>query len=96
MNIVDFNVDEATYVGSEEDGCYYQCAEHSDAEQPEKAGWYVTVVVDSDTGGFVMDILTDDGPYPSEEEASGAGRGTAIEWCINNGVLLSGEDLELG
>ena len=77
--IVPFNVDDATYYGDNKDGCYYQTAKGPD-------GWHVTVVVDSDTGHFVGDILTDDGPYPSEDTASYVGHETAVAWCCNNDV----------
>ena len=79
MTIVNFNVDDARYVGDEEDGCYYQVAEGPD-------GWYLTVVVDCDSAGFVADYTTDDGPYDSEDEAWTAGHDAGMEWCYTNEV----------
>lgn len=83
--IVKFNVDHATYVGDEEDGCYYQTAGASD-------GWYVTVIVDCNTASFVENYATDDGPYDTEKEAEEAGKAHAQEWCINNEVDWSRDD----
>src|SRR5512147_909945 len=77
--IVPFSVDEATYVGDENDGCYYQVAEGPD-------GWYVTVVVDCDTASFVDTLVKDDGPCPTKKHAEETGRNTAVDWCVTNGV----------
>jgi hypothetical protein len=78
--IVKFNVEYADYVGDEDDGCYYQ------AGQGPGGNWYVTVVVDCGTGSFCMDLVTDEGPYPSEEQAKMAGRDAACDWCHDNDV----------
>jgi hypothetical protein len=85
--VVAFDVDEATYVGDEQDGCYYLSAEGPD-------GWYVTVVVDSDTGHFVMDTVADAGPYDTEEHAEMVGRDMATTWCFDNGVDYGADDEE--
>ena len=77
--IVTFNSEHAEYVGDEDDGCYYQVAQGP-------GGWYVTVVVDCNTGSFCMDIVTDDGPYSSESKALQAGSDAAWTWCIDNEV----------
>lgn len=77
--IVQFDVDDAEYVGDGEDGCYYQTAEGPN-------GWYVTVVVDSNTGSFVDNLITDDGPYRSDEEAGQAGKYLSRDWCNMNEV----------
>lgn len=82
--IVQFNVDYATYVGDEKDGVYYQTARGPD-------GWYLTAVVDSDTGHFVDTLTEDDGPYETEERADMAGRDCAIEWCFTNNVSYEDE-----
>lgn len=79
--IVDFKADDAEYIGDERDGVYYQVAEGP-------GGWYLTVVVDSDTGSFVDTITKDDGPYSSEGEALEAGRGAAMDWCADNDVEM--------
>lgn len=78
--IVDFDVDEATYVGDEEDGVYYQVAKG-------RKGWYMTAVVDCNTAAFVDTLVSDDGPYDSEAHAITAGQNCAIEWCMDNDVV---------
>jgi hypothetical protein len=75
--IVDF--DDATYVGDGNDGVYV-------AVGKTRKGWYVSSVVDSDTGGFVQDYISDDGPYPTEAAALQAGVYGAQDWCIDNDV----------
>lgn len=82
--IVQFDVDEATYVGSGEDGVYYQVGEH-------EGKWYVTAVVDSETGAFTEDIMTDDGPYDTENDATTQGKNIAYDWCFYNNVSLEDE-----
>ena len=72
-------VDYASYVGDEQDGVYY-----SVGQGPK--GWYVTTVVDSDTGGFVDTMHEDDGPYESEEAALLGGKDAGVEWCLTNEV----------
>jgi hypothetical protein len=80
--IVPFDVDDATYVGDENDGVYYQVAKGED-------GWYMTAVVDCNTAHFVDDLVVDDGPYESEAAAIMGGKNAAFEWCMNNHVLWS-------
>lgn len=69
------------YLGSGDDGVYWQVAEGPD-------GWYVSTLVDCDTGGFVGELRRDDGPYPTREEADAAGREAAQCWCIDNQVAM--------
>ncbi len=83
--IVQFDADRAEYVGDEEDGVYYLVSEGAD-------GWYMTAVVDCDSAGFVADLYTDEGPYETEDAALAAGKGAAIDWCINNQVNWEEED----
>lgn len=78
-DIVQFNVDAAHYIGDDYDGCYFQVAEVG-------GDFFVTVIVDCDTGGFVHELAHDDGPYPTEAAAEAAGRNAALEWCTINGV----------
>ena len=85
--IVKFDPDDAWYVGDENDGVYYQVAEGAD-------GWYMTAVVDSDSGSFVDNLTTDDGPYDTERAALDAGRCAAKEWCIWNDVSYDDEGCE--
>ena len=82
MSIVNFDVDEATWIGDDKDGCYVQVG--SDAD-----GWYYTVVIDSETGHFVDDLATDIGPYATKEEARQGGASCAIDWCLTNNVEYS-------
>jgi len=77
--IVKFNVGHASYVGNDEDGCYYQTAETDE-------GWFVTVVVDCGSAAFTADYLVDEGPFDTEQEAELAGEAAGQEWCINNEV----------
>lgn len=79
MSIINFSVDNAVYVGDGTDGVYYQTGQGPD-------GWYVTVVVDSETGSFVDTLIEDDGPYASEADAEQSGVNAAREWCHDNGV----------
>jgi hypothetical protein len=69
----------ASYIGDDRDGGYYQSAEGPD-------GWYVSNIIDSDTGGFVDNYITDDGPYPTETEANEAGANGLRDWCLENDV----------
>ncbi len=69
----------ASYVGDGNDGGYYQSGEGPD-------GWYVSSIIDSDTGSFVDAYITDDGPYPTEAMADQAGGDGIRNWCIENGV----------
>ena len=71
--------DGATYIGSGDDGVYFDAAEGPD-------GWYMSAIVDSDTGHFVDSLVTDDGPYETRERAIEAGRNAAYDWCMNNDV----------
>lgn len=79
MSIVEFDVDEAEYIGDEEDGCYVAVGRDDD-------GWYYTVVVDCNTASFVEDLATDIGPYGTREDALEGGRSCAIDWCLTNGI----------
>ena len=83
--IVEVNVDHASYVGNNEDGCYYQTAETDE-------GWYVTVVVDCGSAAFTADYLVDEGPFDTKQEAELAGESAAQEWCIINEVDWNRDD----
>jgi len=83
--IVKFNVDHASYVGNDEDGCYYQTAGTDES-------WYVTVIVDCRSANFTADYLVDEGPFDTEQEAELAGESAAQEWCINNEVDWNRDD----
>jgi hypothetical protein len=85
-HVCDVDVDEATYVGDGEDGCYYDAAADHDGK------WYTSVIVDCDTAGFVDTLIQDDGPYDTFEAAMEAGRHYAEDWCVTNGVALDDPD----
>jgi hypothetical protein len=75
--IAEVDVDEAWYVGDEDDGVYVQTAKGPD-------GWYVSGMVDSDTGSFVDDFETDAGPFDTEKEALSYMTGSAADWYYEN------------
>jgi len=89
--IAEVSVDEAEYVGDSHDGVYVQAAEHTDKDH---TGWYVSGLVDSDTGSFVDVLFADDGPYPDQASAMEAGRSAAIEWCYANDVDFKVDEVE--
>ncbi len=75
----------AEWIGDDQDGGYYQAGKGPD-------GWYVSSIIDSDTGGFVDSYITDDGPYPTEAAAQQAGADGLKDWCLENGVNFEQED----
>ena len=93
MRVVDFNADEAEWIGDEDDGCYVQVAEQTREAFTAGTGlplpgWYCTVVIDCDTASFVQDLYTDEGPFETKDEALEFGHCSATEWCLLNGVNL--------
>jgi hypothetical protein len=70
------------------EGGIIEAAEHD-------GGWLVSVLLDSEGGGFCMLGLTDDGPYDSEPEAMQAGRDYVSEWLIDNGLPLPEEETDM-
>lgn len=74
------DVDDACYCGDENDGVYYQAFEDDDGK------WWLSAIVDSDSGAFVDTLIDADGPYNSEDAAERAGRAAAEEWCGWNDV----------
>lgn len=76
---VDFDV--AEYVGDENDGVYYE-AKQSAVDNK----WYGSAVIECNTGSFVENLATNDGPYDTRNKAREAMRGAGIEWCIDNDV----------
>jgi hypothetical protein len=89
--ICEIDVDEAKYLGggdeSSSDGVYF------DAKQ-EGGLWYMSAIVDSDTGHFVDTLVQDDGPYPSYEEAMEAGINAALEWAMTNEVVIEDKEID--
>lgn len=77
--IVEFDVDEAYAVSTDRDSVYFCIAEN-------RKGWWMTAVVDSDTGHFVDTYIADDGPYRTEREAQLAGLSAAGQWFMDNGL----------
>jgi hypothetical protein len=85
--IVDFDADYAeSLCGKDGRDCVYW----QTAEGPR--GYYVTTVVDSDTGSFVDNLTVDDGPYTTERDADEAGLNAAIEWLADNQVKYTQTD----
>jgi hypothetical protein len=79
--IVEVDLDEATYVGDEDDGVYFQVGKKG-------KNFYVSTTVDCNTGHFIDSLRTDDGPYRTEAEAIAHGRFVAEEWCFDNQVSI--------
>jgi hypothetical protein len=75
------NWDTADYYGDANNGGYVNVA-----RKGRTGGWYLTVVIDSDTGGFTHTLSQDEGPYPSEARARLAGADAVREWMYNNKV----------
>jgi len=76
------------YIGDEEDGCYVRVTECN-------SRFWLTVTVDSNTGHFVDDLLTDE-ECSSLGQAQLWGRTVAIDWCLTNGVHWDGEEVSNG
>jgi len=87
--IVKFDVDYAySLCGRDGRDCvYWQVAPKTGTRR-----YYVTVVVDSETGHFVDTMIEDDGPYDSDAEADRAGLSAALEWMVENDVRYSEKD----
>jgi hypothetical protein len=85
--IVDWDIDAAESL-CDDDGL--DCVYWQTAKGPR--GYYVTVVVDSETANFVDDLTTDDGPYERKRDADEAGFSAAVEWMMNNNVPYCEED----
>jgi len=77
--------DEGTYTGNGEDGGYAVAAGSGDR-------WYVSVLLDCDSGGFCMVTLDTDGPWKTEEDALQAGEDHVLEWMIDNGLNLPNDE----
>jgi hypothetical protein len=78
--IAEVDMDDAEYLGTGGDGMYFTAAEGKD-------GWYLSMLVDSDTGHFCEPYTTDDGPYESEGAALMAGLCGASDWLVENQIL---------
>lgn len=86
--ICEIRFDDARYLGSEEDGVYFDAAEGPD-------GWYASAVVDCNSTHFTDTLLADEGPYPSEAAALRGAENVALDWCITNEVDFDPKDLLL-
>jgi hypothetical protein len=69
----------ARYIGNGRDGVYYATGQGPD-------GWYVSTLIDCETGSFCDKLWLDDGPYESEEAAAQGGKDGSIEWCTENRI----------
>ncbi len=78
-DIVVVDLEDATYLGSSEDGVYFDVAKG-------KEGWFVGAVVDCNTSHWLDTITRDDGPYEKESEAWQAGYNIAYDWLVTNHV----------
>ena len=47
-------------------------------------GFYVSTLIDSETGHSIEPSVTDDGPYLTWDKADKAGKDLAMEWCHTN------------
>src|SRR5262245_22151 len=79
IEIAHVDFDGALYLGSSEDGVYFDAAEG-------KNGWYVSAVVDCNSGHFCQPITADDGPYANQGVAMLAGISAAYDWLVTNHV----------
>ncbi len=86
VSVVDWETDADRYVGDHVDGASWRVRHGPD-------GWYVTVTVESETANSLDDIYSDQGPFPTEEEADQFGRGAAEDWCVGNGVCLGDDEM---
>ncbi len=79
--IVEFDIDQATYVGDGERGCYYQVGSGTDNY------FYYTVVVSDGETGWDEEIDEDVGPYLQRFWAVRLAQSAAEAWCTDNGVV---------
>lgn len=91
--ICECDFDEAQYLGSGDDGVYFD-AKYFKGEHPDPGGWYMTAIVDSNTSNFTTPLASDDGPYPTFVDAMYAGMNAAVEWCITNDITLDDAELD--
>jgi hypothetical protein len=91
-SIVPWDIDSAESLCNSGRSGGNHCVYWQTAEGPD--GWYVTVVIDSESGGggFVDNLATDDGPYATEAEAHCAGLHTAADWFYDNNVRFTQKD----
>jgi hypothetical protein len=68
------------YVGDELDGAYYF------AQEGPLGGFFVSLLLDSDTGAYCMAGTLDDGPYETLAEAQEAGHDMAVEFCLEQEI----------
>jgi hypothetical protein len=81
------DVDDAHYVGDDNDGVYYQVFEDDDGK------FWMSALVDCDSAGFVDSLVDADGPYDSHGLADQAGIDVAVDWCAENEIYrLDGEN----
>lgn len=74
------DMDEAFYLGTGQDGVYFDADQGPD-------GWYVSTVVDTDTGAYCGGMTFDDGPYATRGRALEAGLDVAYEWLVTNEIF---------
>lgn len=74
--------DHSYYYGDGEDGVYF------DAFEGEDGRWWLSAVVDCNTGSFTDNLVDQDGPFNTYKEAVRAGLDHADEWCSFNDVAV--------
>jgi hypothetical protein len=80
-NICTIDVDHAESASADIDGeidtIYYDATETAQ-------GWFMSILVDCDSGGFCESPVLDDGPYASRDKALLGALNFVIEWFSNN------------
>ena len=82
--IAEVDMDSAYYLGTGNDGVYFDAAKFEGLKG--RGGWYVSTVVDTAGGAYCGDMTTDDGPYESQGRALEAGLDEAYEWLTANEI----------
>ena len=83
----DCDPDAADYIGNEHDGVHYLTMQYC-------GKYFVTAWIDSETGHFTENILTNVGPYETIETAEEAGQNAATEWCLDNDVVFAEGEID--
>ena len=82
MAICEIDIDTAYSCSSESEDGTVDTVYWNVCQQPN--GWYLSAMVDSDTGHFVESLGMDDGPYDNEHDATVGGINAALQWHTDN------------
>ena len=85
MAICDVDMDDAYYLGTSEDGVYFDTCYVEVVPGIEK-GWYWSSLIDCNSGHWCDDYQIDQGPYATEAEALFAGLYAASDWLSDNNI----------